>query len=240
MKKIDMKGIQEYIKVTSERIYEVISQLEDIMLRGRYYENDEYQIESSESIELEDYLNSYIESIHVCICLMMEHYELENLYNEYLAQYKKYSNTDIKYYSEVDVFDSPVWGMMCNYVKALSFFNEEGESGQNFLFHADLSNKVENKNIVSIEINEIIEKTKDILDSLDSLNIEDEAFKKLCEEVGTVVSMQTPQKNKIKNSLNKVYTFLLNNSVEIIKDDMKLRLPFVMKQIGDLISSIIN
>jgi hypothetical protein len=242
---LDLQGIMEAIKNNSMKMYEVISDLENLMINGNYYVDDSYIIPNQESIELEEYLETYIESIHVKICMILEYYKLDKLYNQYINDFNKHSKTNLKYYHEVGVMDSPIWGVMSQYVNTLSYIHDGSDVDKsinifnNNYVKADLDNRSDINVSQTLNNSNFFESTGKILEKLKVLEFLNESdnknYKIYIEELeNSIINKDT---DKINKYLIKVREFLANISMDYVKDEIKKQIPFIIKMVYDLINN---
>lgn len=244
---LNVSNVIKLIRESSKKMYEVISELEERYVVGTDYGDEEYSRElfdTSES-ELEGYLVDYISSMDIGIRLLLEFFKLDKLYNKYDLDFAKYDKTLLKYYTEVGVLDSPVWGMMNDYVNLLVNFSCEKNTNNNIAitntngFKADITNK--NENTVNVVINnkiKFIEGTKEVLSKAKSIDIDNEEINKelkgYINELEMSLNGSQQKVGSIKKVLNKMKNLFGTIAVETLTEEVKKQIPFIMKSLFEL------
>ncbi|MEK4228950.1 hypothetical protein [Solibacillus sp. FSL H8-0538] len=221
----------------SRKMYKVIGELEDIYRGYRGHDEGEY---SSEQIELEEYLVSYIESMHVKICMIMEFYKLDQLYEQYLKEYNSYSKIKLKLYLEVDVLDSPVFGIMNKYIRAISFI--ENTVNDNSIIIQN-GNSINNENSVNndtkvsvavtnkIDIDNLLVKLKEIKFVNNEKEIE---FQVIVSDLENSIENDNKEESLVKKQFKRIKDFLCSTGGDYVKDELKSQIPNIIKILTEL------
>ena len=88
----------------------------------------------------------YIRANDVCIKFLLEYCGVEKLFENYVSEFNSMSVYKVEYYPKVNVFDSPIWVMMCRYLSVLKNISYVDDKNQIDITNisqlkADLSNK---------------------------------------------------------------------------------------------------
>ncbi len=221
--------IEEIFNDDVKKMYKTISNLE---VYYQYGQSDEYL---SHEQELEVYLAGYIERIHVKICTILDYYGLNYLMQQYTEKYNKMSNVELHYYSESGVLDSPIYGMMNDYIAALKFIVNPEKSSQHI--------KIDNNNYLKSDISNKIEYPASeekmfgilfyLLNKVTFNNDEKEQeFQKL------LLELKNNGQEDNKGILEKVKSFISETGIEYVKDEIKDQIPGILELITNLIMKL--
>ncbi|MEX3743552.1 hypothetical protein [Lysinibacillus xylanilyticus] len=234
---LNISALVSDFREDTNKMYKVIGELEHLFRYGNV--ENEYGIDLEVS-ELEDYLKSYIEAMHVKICMVLEFYNLEKLYNQYLEEYNGFSKTEINYYSEVDVMDSPIYGMMNRYIRALGFIENSNNPTNTIQLQNVLKSDIDNKVDVNTQ-QSITNNTTDLVNILDRLKeinflneIKDKEYRLLVGELEN--SANETDASLLNKNLTKIKEFLATTGSDYIKDEIKNKIPIVLRMITEFFS----
>lgn len=241
---IDIKGVLKQISDNSKKMYESISELEDLYTGRENYIGDMHDLKVS---ELESYMADYIRSSDVSIRFLLEYCGLEKLLEKYVDEYESMSVYKVEYYSEVDVFDSPIWGMMCRYISVFNHVTCVNGGNQIDITNisqmkADLSNKntnditnhITNESIYISSAEEVLQHLKDIKISDEEVN---NILHKKIQDVRNELDKDKKDVPLIKSMLSKIRSIISECAEEKFTEEAKRMLPFLMKKLYELILS---
>jgi len=235
--KLNMPAIIKDIYDDSENMYKAIEEL------GSYYRynGNSDALYLQEQIELEEYLASNIRSMHIKICLIMEFYKLDKLYVQYLDDYNSYAKDEIKHYAEVDVFDSPLYGVMNKYIRALSFI-ENIENNNSIIFNNDNNLVAENTNRNDTKVGMAVTNKLEmgnLINHLKQLKFVDkeneEKFEEMLKKIEKFVNEGSEDESQIKKHFKKVSDFLSSTGQEFIKEELKSKIPNIINLISEFL-----